>query len=201
MTSIIIIRHCETSHSLENRYSGFSDPPLNDKGIWQAERLSFRMRDELVDIVYSSDLKRAHETAKIIFKNKIVEKLADFREMNFGIFEGLTHGEIIKKYQKLYKSWIDNPMKVKIPCAEELKQFCLRVRESFSAILSRYQNKSVAIITHGGPIRVILCDALKYNMGMFWKIEQSTGALNILDYSEGLALRVIKINDTSHLLI
>lgn len=201
MARVILVRHGETDYSLQNRYCGFSDPPLNDRGIWQAERLAYRMRNEKVDIVYSSDLKRAYETAKIVFKNKIVDKLANFREMNFGIFEGLTYGEIVKKHSKLYKSWIGNPIEVKVPGGEEMKQFCLRVRESFLVILSRHQNKSVAVITHGGPIRIVLCGALKYNMGMFWKIEQSIGALNILEYSEGLALRVNKINDTTHLLV
>mgnify|MGYP001599786738 CR=1 FL=1 len=113
MARIIIIRHGETDHSLENRYSGFSDPPLNDKGIWQAERLAYRMRNEKVDVAYSSGLKRAYETAKIVFKNKVIEKLANFSEMNFGIFEGLTYEEIIKKHSRLYKSWIGNPIEVK----------------------------------------------------------------------------------------
>lgn len=207
MLRIFIIRHGETDHNLQNRYSGFSDPPLNDKGIWQAERLACRMRNEKVDIAYSSDLKRAYKTAKIIFNssaslgiNKVVRKMAGFREMNFGIFEGLTCAEIIKRRPKLYKNWVADPFKVKIPGAEGLKQFCLRVRKSFSLILSRHKGGTIALVTHAGPIRVILCDALNHNMEMFWKIGQSTGALNILEYSKKLAPRVIKMNDTSHLI-
>lgn len=206
MLRIIIIRHGETDHSLQNRYSGFSDPPLNDRGIWQAEKLAYRMRNEKVDIAYSSDLKRAHKTANIIFTsttslwvNKVVRKMAGFREMNFGIFEGLTCAEIIKRRPKLYKNWMADPFKVMIPGAEGLKQFCLRVRKSLSLILSRHKGGTIALVTHAGPIRVILCDALNRNMEMFWKIEQDIGALNILEYYKKLAPTVIKMNDTSHL--
>jgi broad specificity phosphatase PhoE len=202
---------------------------LNDRGVWQAERLACRLRDEKIDVAYSSDLKRAYKTARIIFnplttlrvvnggpvepfiegrnrtirtiKNKVIEKLSEFREMNFGIFEGLTHAEIIQRYPELYKSWLGNLTKVNAPRGEGLRDLSKRVKKRLSFILSRHQGKTIAIIAHGGPIRVVLCDALKYNLEMFWQIGQDIGALNILEYSERLALRVTKMNDTAHLSI
>ncbi len=196
MTRLILIRHGETDYNLENRYCGFSNPPLNNKGIWQSKRLAVRLKNIKIDKVYSSDLKRACETAKIIFENNPIGKITDFREMNFGLFEGLKYGQIIKKYPKLYKDWIDNP-KVKIPNGEGLKDMDRRVQEGLSSILSQHKGKTLAVVAHGGPIRIILCDALKFGLKMFWQIEQENGALNIIDYSKELTPIVVKMNDIS----
>ena len=201
MIKLILIRHGETDYNLQNRYCGFSDPSLNDRGVWQAERLVCRLRSEKVDMIYSSDLKRTYETAKIVFKNKIIEKVTDFREMNFGIFDGLTHSEITQRHPELYKRWLSNPTRIKTPGGEGLKDLSKRVKEILSLILAQHQDKTIGIISHGGSIRVILCAALKYSLKMFWQIEQDIGALNIIEYSEKSEPRVVKMNDTSHLLI
>jgi len=201
MTKLILIRHSETDYNLESRYCGYSNLPLNNKGIWQAQRLSVRLKDIKIDRVYSSDLKRAYQTAEIIFKNNSIERMADFREMNFGIFEGLKYEDIIKKHPKLYRNWINDPMKIKIPNGEGLKDLSKRVKERLSSILSKYEDKTLALVTHGGPIRIILCDVLKYNLKMFWQMEQEVGALNIIDYDKGFSPDIIKMNDISHLSI
>ena len=182
MTRLILIRHSQTDYSLEKRYCGFSDPPLNDEGIWQARRLADRLKGSKVDKVYSSDLKRARQTAEIVFKNGPVEKSADLREMNFGIFEGLSYEMIIEKYPDLYSDWIADPAKIKIPDGESLADLCKRVLKKVASILFRHADRTIAIVAHGGPIRVILCNALGYDLKIFWQIEQDPCALNIIDY-------------------
>jgi broad specificity phosphatase PhoE len=172
---------------------------LNNKGIWQSKKLAAKLKDIRIDKVYSSDLIRAYQTAKIIFKNNSIEKLADLREMNFGLFEGLKYQDIVRKYPTLYRDWVDNPEKVRIPAGEGLKDLSKRVKERLSFILSQYEGKTLAVVTHGGPIRVILCDALKFDVNMFWKIRQEIGALNIIDYAKESAPVVVKMNGTSHL--
>jgi len=185
MTKLILIRHGETDYTSQGRYCGFSDPSLNLKGIQQSERLANRLKETRIDKVYSSDLKRAYESAKIIFKNNSVEEIADFREMNFGLFEGLKYGEIIKAYPKLYREWIDNPVGVKIPSSEGLVELEKRVKEKLSLILSQDVGKTIALVSHGGPIRVILCQVLKLGLESFWKVEQGIGTLRIIDCPEG----------------
>ena len=201
MIRLILMRHGETDYNLQNRYCGFSNPSLNNKGIWQSKRLADRLRDISVDKVYSSDLKRAYETAKIVFKDNPVEKLEDLREMNFGLFEGLKHEEIINKHPKLYRSWIDNPEKVQIPNGEGLTDLSKRVNKCLSFIVSQNEDKTVALVTHSGPIRIVLCKALKLGLKMFWQIGQEIAALNIIDYPKESSPVVIKMNDISHLFI
>jgi len=201
MTRLILIRHGETDFNLQNRYCGFSDPPLNSKGIEQSEKLAAELEAIGVDKVYASDLKRAYETAAIIFKGNSIEKTENFREMNFGIFEGLKYEEIVQRYSKFYRDWIDNPLKVQIPKGEGVRDLSKRVKGRLYSIISRYKDRTIAVVTHGGPIRVILCDALKYGLDMFWQIEQNIGALNIIEYSKKLEPHIVKVNDTSPLSI
>lgn len=200
MTRLILIRHGETDYNLQNRYCGFSNPSLNKNGIWQSKKLADRLVNIKVGKVYSSDLKRAVETATIIFKSNSIEQLSDFREMNFGIFEGLKYDEIVKKYPSRYKNWINSPAKIKLPNGEALEDLVERVRRELTFILSRHKDGKVALVTHGGPIRVILCDALKFNLDSFWKIKQDIAALNVIDYPENSSPIVVKMNDTSHLI-
>jgi len=199
MTRLILIRHAQSDYNLENRYCGFSDPRLNNKGIWQSKRMAAYLENVSVNMVYSSDLRRAYETAMIIFKNESIEKVADLREMNFGIFEGLMYKEIIEEYPELFNSWINNLTESQIPQGEGLKDLSKRIKKRLSFILSQHGGETIGMVTHGGPIRIILCDALGYDLEMFWQVEQGVCALNILDYSKESLPLVVKMNDVSHL--
>jgi len=152
-----------------------------------------------IDKVYSSDLKRAYRTAEIIFKDNSIEKMADFREINFGIFEGLKYDEIMERYTHVYESWIDRPLEVRIPEGENFPDMAKRVRESLCFILSENRGRTIAVVTHGGPIRVILCDTLGFDLNKLWEIKQDNGAVNIIDYSQDSQPEVVKMNDVSHL--
>lgn len=201
MTRLILIRHGETDYGLQHKYCGFSNPPLNNNGIYQSEKLAAKLKGIEIDKVYSSDLKRAYESTSIIFKDNPIEKIVNFREMNFGILEGLRYEEILQKHPEIYKDWINNPLKVRIPNGESLRDLSKRVKERLSFILARHRDEIIAVVTHAGPIRVILCDILNYSLKDFWRIEQDVAAYNIIDYSGKLEPRVIKMNDTSCLSI
>jgi len=196
---LILIRHGETDYSLARRYCGFSDPPLNDEGIRQARQLAARLKGMKIDKVYSSDLVRARQTAEIVFPKNAIEPVADWREMDFGLFEGLTHEQIMQRYPTLYRAWVDDPAEVKIPEGEGLQDLSERVQERIAALVSRHEGGTVAVVTHGGPIRIALCDALQLGPAMFWQVQQALGAWNAIDYAEGAPPAVIVMNDVSHL--
>lgn len=196
---LILIRHGETDYSAARRYCGFSDPVLNEEGLRQSRQLLAGLKDMRIDKVYSSDLSRARQTAEIIFARDSIEPAADWRELNFGLFEGLTHEQLMEKYRTLYEQWVNNPAEVKPPDGEGLADLRKRVQGRTAALLSQYQGKTVAVVTHGGPIRVLLCDALQGGLTLFWQIPQALGALNVIDYAEGAPPVVIALNDVSHL--
>lgn len=199
MTRLILIRHGETDYNLHSMYCGFSDPPLNNTGLLQAQKVKEKMKHVKVDKVFSSDLKRAHEMARIIFEGMDIEKLPELREMNFGVFEGLKHEEIMAKYSKVYTEWIDNPDKIKIPEGEHLLDVEKRINYKIMEICDSFRNKTIAIIMHQGPVRVLLCKILGYDRRMFWQVKQENGAINIIDYDDNFIPKIIALNDTAHL--
>ena len=198
---VFLIRHGETDYSQDRRYCGFSDPPLNEKGISQSMQLGIKFKSIEVDRIYSSDLKRADETAKIVFAGRLIKRLRNLREMCFGVFEGLCYEEISKKYSKLYWQWVENLDNVTVPHGESLKEFRERVLESFSYAIKKRTDENIAIVTHSGPIRVILNSILKLDTEDFWQIQQDMASVNIIDYSKTFKPKLTKLNDTSHLTI
>ena len=197
-TKVILIRHGETEWSYQKRYCGFTDIDLNEKGRQQAGRLLKRLSKEKIHKVYSSDMKRTVKSAKIVFKDLPVEELLDLREMNFGIFEGLTYQDIMEKYPRVYGEWLESPLDIIIPQGEGLKSLARRVRKALRRILSQNSNKTVAVFTHGGPIRVILCDILKLGLKEIWQIEIWLASISIIEFVKGRG-KIHLLNDISYL--
>lgn len=195
-TKIILIRHGQTLWSGEKRYCGLTDIDLSVRGREQAKKLYQILRKEKIHKVYSSDASRALEFARIVFKGFHIEKIPELRELNFGIFEGLTYQEIMKRYTKIYKKWINDPFNVAIPDSESLKDFKKRVRKIFLKIVSLNKNKVLAIVTHTGPIKIIISSILKSND--LWKIEPDLASINIIELKRGEA-NIVLFNDTSYL--
>ncbi|MBW1716400.1 MAG: histidine phosphatase family protein [Deltaproteobacteria bacterium] len=197
-TTVFLIRHGETEWSDQKRYCGFTDIELNEKGRWQARRLATRLQEEKIHRIYSSDMKRTLQCAKIVFKHKPVEGLFHLREMNFGVFEGLTYQDIMEKYPLVYRNWLENPLDTAIPQGESLHSLAARVGTGLREILSQNSNKAVAVFTHGGPIRVILTDILKVDLKEIWRIEPRIASLSILEFAKGKG-RIYLLNDISYL--
>jgi len=197
-TKLILVRHGETDLSRQKRYCGFTDASLNQKGRDQARQLSKRLREKKVCKVYSSDMKRTLEFAKIVFKDAAIEQFSGLREMNFGIFEGLTYEEIMERHLEIYTRWIDAPLDVTIPGGEGLRDLSKRTRRALAEILSCNKNRTVFIFSHAGPISVILCDILKLDLREVWKIKQDLANMSIVDFDGGRG-KVDLLNDTSHL--
>jgi alpha-ribazole phosphatase len=200
MTRLLLIRHGETDYNLNKRYCGFSNPPLNASGISQAESLAKQVEDFDVAAVYSSDLLRAIQTAEIVFPKHQIKTIPDFREFNFGIFEGLNYSELIEKYPGLHRDWISNPLNVLLPNGEEFSRFRKRVSSALSHIISLNRNKTIVLVTHSGPIRLILCEVFGYGLERFWEVNHENATFSIIDYPEGRAPITIRINESSHLL-
>ena len=182
---LILIRHGETDWSHSRKYCGFSDIPLNRRGRDQAQQFCRIFEKEKVHKIYSSDMKRTLQFAKIIFKDMPVECLPELREINFGLFEGLTYQEIIDRYSEVYTRWINNPFIVSIPGGESLEDLAGRVKMALTKILSSNHRKRVAVFTHAGPIRIILGEILKLKAGKIWNIEQDLANMSVIEFING----------------
>jgi broad specificity phosphatase PhoE len=167
--------------------------------------LAYRLKGLQVDVVYCSDLKRAIHTADIVFGNRNIDMLTNphLREMNFGIWEGMTFEEIKIKEGVKFTSWMENPDERSIiPQGESLAILNERVMTGVNRILQEHKNeekdKTIAIVCHGGAIRIILCNVLNLELKNLWFIKQNSTALNIIDYYDSRGF-ISLLNDTSHL--
>lgn len=195
-TKLILIRHGSTDYNVKQKYCGFVDIALNNKGRAQARRLYRRLKDETVHKVYSSDRKRAIETAGIVFKGYDIEKIPDLREMHFGIFEGLTYKQIMKKFPGAYKKWIKNPFQTVIPSGESLTILKQRVVKAFKKIILRHPKQTVAVVSHGGAISAFINHILKSED--FWNNIPESASLTILEVKNN-KFKISLLNDISHL--
>ena len=195
-TKLFLIRHGSTDWNAKQRYCGFVDIALNNKGKAQAKRLCKRLKNETVHKVYSSDRKRAIQTAGIVFKGYDIEKIPDLREMNFGIFEGLTYKQIMKNFPDTYKKWIDNPFETVIPSGESLTILKKRVVKAFKKIILRHPNQTVAVVCHGGAISAFINHILKSKD--FWEHIPQSASLTLLELKNN-KFKINLLNDISHL--
>ena len=204
---LFLIRHAESKDNIQGRFSGLRNVELTDKGVEQAEKLSLRLKYKTMDTVYCSDLKRAKQTAEIVFAKKGIEIKTNskFRELDLGAWEGHTYEEVKAKfgYGDEFNPWMGNVgSKIIIPQGEKIKSFNNKVMNELSIILEQYrakeEDKNIAIVCHGVVIRAILSNALKMDLNNMWYIEQDSTALNIISYVNN-AIIINLINDTAHL--
>lgn len=195
---LVLIRHGETDFALSGKYCGFTDVKLNSNGIVQAHKIAKRLKPVHFDKAYSSDLIRAFQTARIVFDQSKIIKRTELREMNFGIIEGLSHQEALEQHREIYQKWLNDIVRFTMPGAENLIDLQSRVKKFTDEIREIQEDLTIGVVTHAGPIKLILCDAFGIDIKGFWKIKQELGAVNIVEYYDNDAI-VCCINDICHL--
>ncbi len=202
MTRLYLIRHGETLWNIERRAQGIKNIELSQRGIAQGKLLAQRLKKQKIDIIYSSDLSRAYETASIIGKeiDKPVYTLPEIREMNFGDWEGLTMSEIKENYKDIYDSWKNTPHTAIIPGAETLIQVQERVMKGVHRIIKENKGKNIIMVSHGVAIKTIIFNLLDIDLSNYKKIRQDNTAINIIDFKKDYNV-LVSLNDTCHLKI
>jgi len=195
-TKLILIRHGITTWNKQRRYCGYKDVCLSNMGEKQTAKLHKRLKSVNFDRVYSSDRKRAIQTAKIIFNGTRITRVKDLRELNFGVFEGLNYREIMKKYPSVYKRWMRNPFRNGIPKAECLHSFKKRINTAIKRIVRLNQGKTVAVVCHGGTIGMFITDILKKKS--FWRYVPDAASISIVEYKNDKP-KIKLFNCTEHL--
>lgn len=151
---VYLIRHGETTGDIENRYGGSFNDHLTEKGQEQIKATAQRLVGKEIELILSSPLIRASETAQII-KNVIkvpVEYIDGLRERHYGVLSGLTKEEANQKYPEAVK--LHEDYKNTDPEGESYEDFYQRVTEAFKSITEK-DYKTIALTIHSGPIKVI----------------------------------------------
>lgn len=160
-TRFVLVRHGEAKGNREFRYLGASDVPLTERGEQQAGQLAQAIATFPLRAVYTSPLARARATATAIgeatsIASSIVE---DLREQNYGAWEGLTHEEAQARDAAALAAW-EADASVAPPSGESLIQMQSRVLAVADALAARHPDEMVALVSHVGPIKMLICAAL-----------------------------------------
>jgi len=153
-TRLCIIRHGETAWNAEHRVQGQLDIPLNDTGLKQAQAVGRALKGERFDVVYSSDLARARQTAapiaQLLGAELVLDK--DLRERHYGIFERLTYAEVKVRYPEDYARFEAHDPDFAFRTGESLKDFSARSIAVISKIAKQHPDQSILVFTHGGVL-------------------------------------------------
>jgi probable phosphoglycerate mutase len=161
---LYVTRHGETDYNVQKRYTGSTDIPLNTTGIRQAENLSNKLSDIKFDIIISSPLLRAKQTAEIINKsfNTPIVIMDEFSEINAGVYEGLTRAEAQMKYPEVWARLADffrksnsRPLDDAPTGGETVMQFDTRITAGLNKLKAEYAESRVLLVCHGFTARAV----------------------------------------------
>ncbi len=171
---LFLIRHLPTHGNRERKYIGWTDEPILETTIEQRCLIA-------TSTVFGSDLIRTRQSAAVYFPNAKFVTDSRWRECNFGIFEGKTYADLEKDED--YRRWIEDPERNPPPEGESLAQVKTRVL----SVVKEMPNGAV-IMTHGGPIRVLLT-AFSQEQKPFWSWDVPHGAAYRLEWDNATAFK------------
>ena len=202
MTKIYFTRHGETVWNRQFRFQGHKDSELTDKGVLAAELLADRIEEIELDYIISSPLMRAYSTAEILKGKKDVEIIRHngLKEINLGVFEGMSYEDIKKEHPKLLDLIESDPINNRYPNGENLREFYNRVVDAFKEIIENYRNKTTLIVAHGGTIKCIEAYIRKFKLNSDWigNVVKNC-SLSYIEVDEHNEIKEIFYNDTKHL--
>ncbi len=157
-TKIYLVRHGQTEWNVKHKFQGHQDSPLTDMGIKQAQWLEEAIRNEQIDMIYSSSSLRARRTAEIIRGTREIDIIEsdDLREINLGIWEGRTQDEVKELYLEAFNDFWDNPEKFKVENSETFRQVSDRAINMMRQTVNDNQGKSILIVTHTVVVKLIM---------------------------------------------
>lgn len=198
-TTIVLIRHGQTDWNLSGRWQGHTDIALNDTGRSQASALARRLASWPIAAIYSSDLRRAHQTASVLAHELglSLELDAAWRERYGGDFQGMTFEELDRRHPEALHAMRQRGEAP--PGGESNLDVARRVVEAFDEVVERHPGQMVAVVTHGGAMRALIGYVVGLPLGQSPRVSVSgnTG-ISLIEVNQW-GPRLTLLNDTAHL--
>lgn len=202
-TKLCLIRHGETSWNTERRLQGHTDIPLNTKGVLQARQMAQALKNTKLffDVLYTSDLKRAADTANAIVELFGVEARVDsaLRERHFGALQGLTIQEAPSLQPVIWQAHITRDLEHDLEGGESIAQFALRVQTALDKIQEQHSGKTILLVSHGGTLDMMYRIASKQALTTERVASVPNASLNWITHRQGDGWSIEKWADTRHL--
>jgi probable phosphoglycerate mutase len=202
VTTLRLLRHGETPHTIEKRFSGTRfDPPLSERGQGQARAAAKHLA--LIggtEVIIASPLTRARQTAQAVADELGLEVFIDddLRECDFGDWDGLTFAEASERAGVALSQWLGNP-EMAPPGGESMLQLAARVAEAQRRILFAHSGKNVLIVAHVGSIKMLVREALGAPISTIHRLQLAPASLcTVRWYADGNSA-MHTFNETSYL--
>lgn len=156
-TRLIAIRHGETAWNVNTRLQGHLDIGLNDRGLWQANRVAQALADEPISAIYTSDLMRARDTANAVasVSGQALQTHTGLRERHFGELQGQTHAEIEAHWPEQALRWRTRDPLWAPEGGESLQVFFDRIIQTTAALAARHLGEQIVLVAHGGVMDML----------------------------------------------
>lgn len=204
---LILVRHGETSWNKERRVQGSdSDIELNDTGLEQARKVASFLKNEPIDIIFSSPMQRARDTAKAIasYHQVPVEFDQGLKELNVGELEGMSATNLRTTFSQFLMQWWQDGGATKLPSGESLVELQQRAWKVIERLLERYKTSpehntetTVVVVSHYFITLAIVIKALNLPLDFFPKFKLDPGGVSILEFRD-YGTRLLTFNDTSY---
>ncbi|MCH2173617.1 histidine phosphatase family protein [Myxococcota bacterium] len=159
-TELLLIRHGESTWNELGLWQGHEDVPLSTRGRSQVNTLATEIADERVDVLISSDLRRAMETARILGRALGLDPMAEpaLRELDLGEWSGLDRSQIAARWPDLLQVFDGGDPEARPAGGETRSELAVRVRGAVSKIVEEHSGLRVALVAHFGVIEALLPD-------------------------------------------
>ena len=189
-TRIYLWRHPEARGQKEGTFWGHGDPGFSREGKKQANAMTVYMNRIPVHAIYSSDLIRSQQVADQMARGQRsrlhVESTRGLRELNLGVWDGLTYDHISRHFPQELEQRQQDLTGFKVRGGESLSELAERVIPVFEKIIEKHVNKRICVVGHGGVNRVLLSRVLGAPLDYIFRIAQDHACLNIIDvYPDG----------------
>jgi len=183
MTTLFLVRHGRTDWNDTLRFQGHADPPLNDQGRQQARVIAQALQSVPFAAVYSSDLRRARQTAQALVNLTGLPLRFDrrLREIHLGDWEGLTLSEVQVRDPGLWQQWQRTPSSTGPPGGETLAHLETRLTAAWDDIAAAH-TRPVAVFTHGLPIAIARCRTRGLPTDRYWDVLPDNGTWEIVQW-------------------
>jgi len=199
-TQFILIRHGQTIWNFEGRLQGHLDSPLTELGLLQTERIADRLASQPHHAIYSSDLQRTSQAAKLIAEKTGNSVVMDkrLRERNYGILEGLTRTEMKEKYPKEFSLLQSGEPDYAIPEGETESNFFKRCVACLEDLAQRHTGQTILVVTHLGVLNCLFRHVLGIPLDAPRRFKALEGSLNSIYFKRGVWV-LETWGDVSHL--
>jgi len=202
MMTLYLVRHGETELGRAGRYSGESDPPLDEVGAAMARALAQGYAGERFDALYASPQRRALETIAplALHLNQTVAPEPRLCEMRYGAWDQLTAAEIRERDAERFAAWESDPARVAPPGGETAVEVAARALPAIADLRRRHAGGCVLVLSHKTTIRVLLCSFLGIDVRLHRRrFAMPLGAINVIEFAADGDARLVRLADRSYL--